>query len=127
MKSLIYLNGTNTTPYPNGVIGVPTIKRRLGKCVQSNGVGATVQTGYYYVSVNATFTDSVAEDVKFTLLQDTQEIGLTATTTTTTTGVSSVSFSGIVRVYCNQTSTLTLTVDKDTVTVSNVNINVISE
>lgn len=104
-NSLIYLATPSVaTVASEGTLPLTTIVRRRGQSVQqSNDSILLGSSGYYHVSVSATFTAPAAGVVTLVLKQDGVNVqGATASTTisTATTEVRSLSFEGIVRVPC---------------------------
>ena len=127
-NSLIYLTTPSTaTVAADGVLPLTTIVRRRGQSVQqSNDSIVLGASGYYHVSVNATFTAPVAGDVTFELRQDNLPVSggtATETITTATTENRSISFEAIVRVPC-YAAPVTLSVVNTGVAITTSNISV---
>lgn len=104
-NSLIYLATPSVaTVASEGTLPLTTIVRRRGQSVQQSSDSILLgSSGYYHVSVSATFTAPATGVVTLVLKQDGVTVqGATASTTisTATTEVRSLSFEGIVRVPC---------------------------
>lgn len=129
-KSLIYTANTSGGAVPIGnTVPVGSIIRRYGKCIDTTGsVINLLESGYYEITVSATFTAAVAGDVRLTLLQDGVPVtGATAaeTITTAVTQISNVVIVGVVRVMCCDASNLSVLVGGTTApTISNLAVRV---
>lgn len=130
-KSLIYTANTAGGAVPIGnTVPVGSIIRRYGKCIDTTGsVINLLESGYYEVTVSATFTAAVAGDVRLTLLQDGVPVtGATAaeTITTAVTQISNVVIVGVVRVMCCDASNLSILVGGTAApTISNLAVRVV--
>ena len=129
-NSLIYLATPTTSTVPaDGILPLTTIVRRRGSSVeQSNDSIVLGASGYYKVSLIATFTAPTAGIVTLQLRQDGVAVqGATASTTitTATTEVRSLSIDAIVRVSCCAGPvTLTILNSGVAINTSNIAINV---
>lgn len=129
-NSLIYLATPSVSAVAeNGVLPLSTIVRRRSTAIQqSNDSIVLSASGYYRVSVSATFTAPAAGVVTLELRQDGLPVqGATASTTitTATTEVRSLSFDAIVRVpCCVGPVTLTLVNTGVAINTSNIAVNV---
>lgn len=125
-NSLIYLATPSVaTVASEGTLPLTTIVRRRGQVVQQSSDSILLgASGYYHVSVSATFTAPATGVVTLSLKQDGVSVqGATASTTisTATTEVRSLSFESVVRVPC-YAAPVTLTVTNDGVDITSSNI-----
>ena len=108
MKDLIFLASTTQSVDADDPITLPIILRRRGCAIESFGAGAILRkAGYYKVSGTVTLTTPTAGTAIVQLQKsgvDVQGISASVTTsgTSATTDVNTLSFSGIVRVYCGE-------------------------
>lgn len=129
-NSLIYLATPNANSVAaNGILPLTTIVRKRGGSIQqSNDSIVLGASGYYKVSLTATFTAPAAGVVSLQLSQDGVAVqGATASTTitTATTEVRSLSIDAIVRVSCcGGPVTLTILNSGVAINTSNIAINV---
>ena len=113
-KSLLYAtNTTSTLVAENTQIPLTTIVRRYGCDVNLVGNNAVIsESGYYDITVNATFTAPVAGVIGYSIQQDGVNIpgAIGAETiTTATTEVRTITLSTKVRVKCGSApSTISL-------------------
>ena len=130
MSLIFKTTTTDQEVLANGIIPLTTITRRLGRNIQSSGDNVLLLApGYYSVNVGITFTAETAGDVTINLQVngiDSPGFTATETITTATTEVRTVTLSGILRVFCNNSSaSLTLVNASEVgITVSNVAITV---
>lgn len=106
-KDLIYISATEQEVATAGNIVLPIILRRKGGSIESFGTGVLLKRpGYYRVSGIVTFTTATAGLVTVQVRKSGTDVaGITSSvTTSSTTDVYSINYSGIVRVYCGETT-----------------------
>lgn len=113
-NSLIQMVTTSeTSVLSNGIIPLTTIQRRRGKAIQSGNNGILLQCpGYYKISGTITCSVPTAGTVSIQIQKggiNVSGIMASSTIATASTDLATLSFSGIIRIYCNEgISTITL-------------------
>ena len=129
-NSLIYMINTGATSVlAGGIVPLPTIARRRGRCIQSDNASIVLNApGYYHVTATVTYTAPAAGNIALSIQKNGVTVpGLTGSSTiaTANTQIQQITINGIVRVGCNEgASVLTLVNNGLAINTSNVSFDV---